>query len=161
PRLGHARRRRIARHRLEHRVVQGVDHHEGRDDAGGLGGVEPRRGQRDGGAPDHFAGRGLRGGPGPVPSGPRGFRGAPRGRAARRWAKHHERDDKQRREEASNTSHGSLPLFLFIGYRLLSFTSSYGAENAYPAMIPMPDSSTFGPSPLRPAFSQIGAIIVL
>src|SRR5215510_11861025 len=37
---------------------------------------------------------------------------------------------------------------VFIGYRLLSFTSSYGAENAYPAMIPMPDSSTFGPSPL-------------
>jgi hypothetical protein len=34
-----------------------------------------------------------------------------------------------------------------------SFTSSYGAENAYPAMSPSPDSSTRRPTPLMKASS--------
>jgi len=37
PRLGQARRDRIARHRLGERVVDGVHDHERRDDALGLG----------------------------------------------------------------------------------------------------------------------------
>ncbi len=88
PRLGQARRDGIARHRLEHRVVQGVDHHEGRDDPGGLGRIEPGGGERDVRAPDHLTfGRG----------------------GARRRAEDHEREDEQRSEEASNVSHGKPP----------------------------------------------------
>src|SRR5882724_7103512 len=36
------------------------------------------------------------------------------------------------------------------GHLPFSLTSSYGAENAYPAMTPMPDSSTLGPTPFKP-----------
>jgi hypothetical protein len=38
-----------------------------------------------------------------------------------------------------------------------SFTSSYGAEKMWPATRPIPDSSTFGPTPFRGTFCQIGA----
>ncbi len=47
PRLGEAGRPGIARHRLHERVVERVQRQEGGDDARRLGGVEPRRGQRD------------------------------------------------------------------------------------------------------------------
>ena len=57
PRLGEARRQRLARHRLHHRVVQRVEHHEGRDDALRLGRVEPGRRQRDVNAPRSAARR--------------------------------------------------------------------------------------------------------
>ena len=113
PRLGQARRDGIARHRLEHRVVQGVDHHEGRDDPGGLGRIEPGGGERDVRAPDHLTfGRG----------------------GARRRAEDHEREDEQRSEEASNVSHGKPPClrilrlarvgFWAVSYLTFSFTSS-------------------------------------
>jgi threonine dehydrogenase-like Zn-dependent dehydrogenase len=42
---------------------------------------------------------------------------------------------------------------------LFTFTSSYGPDQAKPAMRPMLDSSTRGPRPDSPAFSQIGATI--
>src|SRR5262249_22608340 len=42
-----------------------------------------------------------------------------------------------------------------------SFTSSKGATNGYPAMSPIPDSSTLGPTPPNPPISQIGANIAL
>ena len=59
PRLGQARRVEAGRHRLHQRVVQGVEHHERRDDALGLGGIEPARRKRDVHAPRHRAfGRG-------------------------------------------------------------------------------------------------------
>ncbi len=51
PRLGQARRHRLARHRLHHGVVQGIHHHERRDHARRLRRVEPRRRQRDVHAP--------------------------------------------------------------------------------------------------------------
>jgi len=50
-RLGQAWRQRIARHRLDHRVVQCIEHHEGRDDPLSIGGIEPGRRQRDVDAP--------------------------------------------------------------------------------------------------------------
>src|SRR5207249_7238774 len=59
PRLREARRVLPGRHGLHQRVVQRVEHHERRDDALGLGGVEPAGGQRDVHAPGHGA---LRGG---------------------------------------------------------------------------------------------------
>ena len=43
------------RHRLHERVVDRVEHHERRDDALGLRGIEPARGQRDVHAPGHGA----------------------------------------------------------------------------------------------------------
>src|SRR3989441_179543 len=43
PRLGQSRSHRIARHRLHHRIVKRVEDHEGRDNPGGLGWVEPTR----------------------------------------------------------------------------------------------------------------------
>jgi hypothetical protein len=46
-RLGKARGQALARHRLHHPIVQGVKHHERRDDAGRVGRVEPCRRQRD------------------------------------------------------------------------------------------------------------------
>ena len=36
----------VAGHRLHHRIVDGVEHHVGRDDAGGFRRVEPGRGER-------------------------------------------------------------------------------------------------------------------
>ena len=45
-RLGQARRRHIARHRFHHAVMQRVQHHEGRDDAGGFSRIEPGRRER-------------------------------------------------------------------------------------------------------------------
>jgi len=56
PRLGEARRHGAARQRLQHRVVQGVEHHVGRDDPGRLGRIEPCGGERDVNGPDHLAG---------------------------------------------------------------------------------------------------------
>ena len=59
PRLGEARRLLPGWHRLHQRVVQSVEHHERRDDALGLGGIEPARRKRDVHAPRHGAfGRG-------------------------------------------------------------------------------------------------------
>ena len=55
PRLGEARRLRLARHRLHHRVVQRVEHHEGGDDPLRLGRVEPGRRQRDVDGPGQLA----------------------------------------------------------------------------------------------------------
>ena len=55
PRLGERRRHRLAGHRLHEGVVQGVQHHEGRDDAGGLGRIEPGRGQGDVNGPRDLA----------------------------------------------------------------------------------------------------------
>src|SRR5256712_4412269 len=49
---------------LHQRVVQGVEHHEGRGDPLGLTGVEPARGQRDVDAPGHGARRPRRPGRG-------------------------------------------------------------------------------------------------
>ena len=59
PRLGERRRQRVAGQRLQHRVVESVEHHERRDDPGGFGWIEPRRSERDVDAPGHLAvGRG-------------------------------------------------------------------------------------------------------
>ena len=55
PRLGQARRRRLAGHGFHHGVVQRIEHHEGRDHPDGVGGIEPERGQRDVHAPDELA----------------------------------------------------------------------------------------------------------
>src|SRR5262249_57493244 len=64
PRLGQARRERVAGHRLHERVVQRVERQERRDDTRRLGGIEPCRGQGDVGGDRQLPfGRG-RGGPG-------------------------------------------------------------------------------------------------
>ena len=54
PGLRQRRRHGIARHRLHHGVVQRVEHLHDGDDAGVLGGVEPRRGDRDVHRPRHL-----------------------------------------------------------------------------------------------------------
>ena len=55
--LGKARRQRLAGHRFHHRIVQGIEHHERRDDAGRLGRLEPRGRERDMDAPGQPVGR--------------------------------------------------------------------------------------------------------
>ena len=60
PRLGQARGHRIARQGLQHSVVQGVEHHERRDDPGCLGRVEPRGSERDVNCPGHLTGGRVR-----------------------------------------------------------------------------------------------------
>ncbi len=105
PRLGEARRHGVARQRLQHGVVQRVEHHEGRDDPGGLGRIEPRRSERDVNGPGHLTGRRIN------------------RRGARCGADGRDREDEQRSEEASNMCHdGSLPGLSC--YLVLSFTSS-------------------------------------
>ncbi len=59
-RLREARGVEASGHGLHQRVVQGVEHHEGRGDPLGLTGVEPARGQRDVDAPGHGARRRVR-----------------------------------------------------------------------------------------------------
>src|SRR6266540_1104839 len=49
PRFGQARRPGVLRHGLHERVVERVEREERRDDARRLGGIEPRRCERDGG----------------------------------------------------------------------------------------------------------------
>ena len=46
PRLGKARRRRLAWHQFHHRIVQRIEHHERRDDPRHVGRIEPHRGER-------------------------------------------------------------------------------------------------------------------
>jgi len=59
PRLGEARRLRVTGHRLEHRVVERVEEHVGRDDPRRLGGIEPGRRDRHVDGPRQLAfGRG-------------------------------------------------------------------------------------------------------
>ena len=89
PRLGEARSLRVARHRLEHRVVKRVEEHVRRDDARRLGGVEP------GGRDRHVDG------PGELP-----FRGGRRGRGAER-SQEQQRDDQG---ERNPSGHGEPPL---------------------------------------------------
>ena len=55
--LGKAGRQRLAGHRLHHRIVQGIEHQERRDDAGRLGRLEPGGRERDMDAPGQLAGR--------------------------------------------------------------------------------------------------------
>ncbi len=54
PRLGEARCQSLPRHRLHHRVMQRVQHHERRDDPRGLRRVEPGRRERDMRAPNQL-----------------------------------------------------------------------------------------------------------
>src|SRR5206468_10630688 len=54
PRLGQTRRHEVARHRLHYRIVNRVEDHEWRENAGGLGRVEPGRGERNGNSPGHL-----------------------------------------------------------------------------------------------------------
>jgi hypothetical protein len=54
PRFGEARRQRLTRHRLHHRIMERVHHHEGGDDARCLRRVKPCRGQRDVHAPNQL-----------------------------------------------------------------------------------------------------------
>ena len=62
PRLGQALALGRARHELHERVVHRVEHHERRDQARRLRGIEPRRGQRDVDGPRPIWPGGARGG---------------------------------------------------------------------------------------------------
>ena len=62
PRFRQASRHEAAGHGLHERIVQGIDHPEGRDDAHDLGRIEPDRGERHVQRPAHLSlGPGLRG----------------------------------------------------------------------------------------------------
>ena len=88
PRLGQSGRHGVARQGLHHRVVQRVEHHERRDDPGGLGRVEPRGRQRDVHGPGQLTlGRG----------------------GGRRGPDRQDREDEPRSDAASNVSHRSTP----------------------------------------------------
>ncbi len=58
PRLGEARRLQLPRHRLHHRIVQCVEHHERGDETERLGRIEPGWRQRDVDAPGQLPVRG-------------------------------------------------------------------------------------------------------
>ena len=60
PRFGQAGGERTRRHRLHHRVVQRVKHHERRNDPRCFGGIEPARRQRGVDCPDQLALRARR-----------------------------------------------------------------------------------------------------
>jgi hypothetical protein len=57
PRLGEGGRARAGGHGLEERIVERVEHQEGRDRALVVGGIQPARGQREVHRPGHLPGR--------------------------------------------------------------------------------------------------------
>ena len=89
PGFGQARSHGVAGHRLHQRVVQSVEDHERRADPRGLGGVEPRGGQRNVNGPGHLTFRCRRG---------------------RRGSDDRDRQDERCHEEASSVSHVHLTI---------------------------------------------------